>query len=109
DHYVPRYVSWMNDPTGANIPDRYTIKLERGTPIGAQIQNEQGQPIPGASIEFLSILRDYSNIFQDNTDLNGIRLTSDEQGRWRYDDGPANTDYLMINVSHPDYLRAQTG
>src|SRR5690349_6486253 len=55
DKYVPISLSWRNDNNSPQnkVPDSYTLNLEPGTTIGGIIQDEQGNPISGATVSIL--------------------------------------------------------
>ena len=49
DGHVPKVTTWG---FGRKMPAEYTMKLERGVPIGGVVVDEARQPIAGAKIEF---------------------------------------------------------
>jgi len=105
--FVPLLVYWGSQP-GPDIPRSVTIPLEPGTIYGGVIQNEQGEPIPGATVT----VRYQSGGFGGNSYLSprvDAKATTDKNGRWRVDVMPAKIieDELRIFLTHRDYVSDQ--
>jgi len=74
--------------------------------IGGIIRNEQGQPIAGASV-LSTVLSDSSTggaTENATVDLWQYKVLTDEQGRWRLAQAPADLRTLQIELKHPDYV-----
>jgi peroxiredoxin len=98
--FVPMQVMWRLAEARVKPPDKYTLYLEPGTSIGGIIQNEQGKPIQGVTINLLvpggdELERVAIWDHQEKTDANG---------QWRCDIMPKKLDDVLIRLSHPDYI-----
>ena len=98
--FVPMVVGWNPSRDHVTIPDCYTLLLEPGTRIGGIIQNEQGQPISGATVFLLAV--DDDDLSQ-SVDIWDLPVKTDEQGRWQCEIMPADLE-VAIRLSHPDYV-----
>ena len=98
--FVPRTVSWGPGGLGAQIPDRYTLALEPGTSLGGIIQDEDGKPIEGATVDLLVSWNGQLTSFS----VPGQTLRTDANGRWRCDTVPAKLDDVSIRLAHPGYV-----
>ncbi len=87
DGFVDTSFGWSVDD-GETIPQEYTLRLPRATPIGGLVMDENGSPIAGAKVEFRVFA------FSDNTNriqfphltTSGFEVVStDASGRWRID------------------------
>lgn len=110
--YVPLFAQWWKErtPDDGEVPDEFTFQLERGTTIGGTIQNEDGEPIAGVSVEVMR----QSGGFQAELSQRPIYGTwlaegdaariTDESGRWTLDNVPEDAGNLQLKVSHPEYV-----
>lgn len=104
DGFVPMVVYWATLGGTFHLPQEFTFTLEQATSIGGIVQDEQGQPISGASI--LISLRGSNmagateEVFMDIWDH---KVVTDGLGRWRFDQAPADLSQLSIRLAHPDY------
>jgi RNA polymerase sigma factor (sigma-70 family) len=101
DAHVPIVVSYDENM----VPD-YTLKIERGTPIGGFILNEEGRPVSGVSIEFggPGIDTDKKVNVQFGPDT---KQTSGPTGHWFCNMIPSHLESILLVLIHPDY--APTG
>jgi RNA polymerase sigma factor (sigma-70 family) len=103
--FVPMRVDWHTLEGTFHLPQEFTFTLEPVTSIGGIIQDEQGQPIAGASVFIL--LRDSNmagateEVFADIWD---DKVVTDAQGRWRFDQATSDLGHLSIRLAHPDYV-----
>ncbi len=98
--FVPMRIAWSLSEPYTEIPDKYTLALEPGTKIGGIVQNEQGEPIEGASL-FL--------IMPGGGGIEGVAIwdhevKTDSNGHWLCDIIPAEFNNILIRLSHPDYI-----
>ena len=109
--YVPLFIQWWpkEQADGHLIPEEFTVQLQKGTVIGGIIQDEQGKPIQGVTVE---VKRNSSGIDERNLRprlgtwlaFGGAALKTNDQGRWSLDNVPAGNDVdISVKLSHPDY------
>ena len=103
--FVRRLVVWDLKQLGITLPERYTLTMERGTTMSGFVRNQNGEPVEGANV--LINLRYASNdggqprIYNDITEL---PARTDGEGRWRFDEAPANLEPLHVRLEHPEYI-----
>ncbi len=102
DKYVPTQLIWRNDSNSPQnkVPDSYTLNLEPGTTIGGIIQDEQGNPISGATV---SILVPGDNASVERPAIWDLLVKTNDKGQWRCDVVPAKLDDVWLKLSHPDF------
>lgn len=102
--FVSMVVFWHTRNGTFQLPGEFTFTLEPSTSIGGVVQDEQGQPIAGASV---SISTPWSNMagaseeVSTNVDDN---VVTDARGQWRSDQVPADLSKLSIRLKHPEYV-----
>ncbi len=111
DGFVPMIASWRAQGQTFALPAEFTFAMDPSVPIGGVIQNEQGQPIPGAKVSFMQFteardtvpeaVQGYIQSLENR--VNGT-LVTDEQGRWRYDNAPRGAKDINFRLEHPDYI-----
>ncbi len=101
----PRYVAmefyWSDVRHAISLPESQLVRLELGVPIRGVVQDEAGKPIAGADVTAWTSVE----MEQPRSGYALGTTKTDEQGRWRIDDAPANLSPVGVEVSHPDYLR----
>ncbi|MFC1793057.1 carboxypeptidase regulatory-like domain-containing protein [Planctomycetota bacterium] len=100
DGFVPIRLSWRQTASHPVMPDQYTLALEQGTSIGGIIQDEQGDPIEGASVY---LLVPGGGEIERVAISNHVEKT-DADGRWQCDIVPSKLDDIWIRLAHPDYI-----
>ncbi|MFZ4777180.1 MAG: M56 family metallopeptidase [Terrimicrobiaceae bacterium] len=115
--YEPKAVTWapwgpgqQPPPKLADIPQSYTIKLDRGVEIGGIVRDEEGHPVPnvrvemrGSSTPMRTDSRGPSAVeypFYNN--LGSESPVTDAQGRWRCDHFPKQIQNVNIVLVSPD-------
>lgn len=118
--HVPRFVNFddlKDEDTGAEIPDSFTFRLEKGAQIGGRMVDETGQPIAGVKVEVRVNVDEpewgpgpksiISTWLTDEESPPGPALT-DANGHWRIDNAPAPKkpdDYqFQLLLTHKDYV-----
>ncbi len=104
DRIVPVYYSWDNRSGGSiSPPAELKIKLEPGVTVGGIVRNEKGEPIKNAKV----VLQCPANNYGDGSNLHFYlaTLTTDDEGRWKFDGAPDDMSNFSVGVSHPDYLQ----
>ena len=59
DGYLAQGVSWNE---GEEVPEKFTIPMKKGVPIGGIVHDEEGNPIEGVKIEGIMV-------YQNSTQL----------------------------------------
>jgi beta-lactamase regulating signal transducer with metallopeptidase domain len=100
--YARLWLYWDRRNQAISLPESQEARLEPGVPISGVVQDEAGKPIAQASVTAMATATE-----QDNTrKMYELGTTkTDEQGRWRIDDAPANVAGVSLHVHHPDYRR----
>ena len=98
--FVPIRLAWRKGPGQPEIPDQYTLALERGTSIGGIIHDEQGNPIEGASVYLLVPGGDEV----ERVSIYDHIEKTDADGRWRCDIVPSKLDEIWIRLAHRDHI-----
>lgn len=94
--YVPQYYVYLN---GEEIPDRISMRFEKGITIGGQVQDPAGQPINGAKVDIqIPAVNNFGMYFRL------AMVKSDEQGRWRCDGAPQELSRVMVTAEHSDFM-----
>jgi beta-lactamase regulating signal transducer with metallopeptidase domain len=100
--YVAMVFYWSDDRHAISLPESQEVRLEPGVPISGLVQDEAGKPIAGANVTAMS---DASEMEEPRYSFELGTAKTDEQGRWRIDDAPANLSPVSVHISHPEYLR----
>ncbi len=95
--YGPYWIEWGNDPR----PENFTAELDAGVSVGGIIVNEAGQPIVRANV---SLRIEFKKRRGDSKPLSvGDTPQTDQDGRWRFDNIPANLGTFAVEIRHPEY------
>ncbi len=109
DH-VPLFAHWWPEmqPEDPDIPSEYQFNLAKGTTIGGQIVNEQGEPIKGVNVEVRR-----SNRLPPMARLSpgtwlaygDAALITDSDGRWKLSNVPGDSETaVLLKLSHPQFI-----
>src|SRR6218665_895700 len=49
--FAPQVVHWRKQGDPLQLPERYSAKLWRGSPVSGKVVDESGQPVAGAKVE----------------------------------------------------------
>src|ERR1041384_1810666 len=100
------WANWdLREDEAFRLPQVFTFAIEPATSIGGVVQDEQGQPIAGATVSI--------SVAGGSSGKNGVieinpwalkKAITDGLGRWRFDQAPHNLSILEFGVSHPDYI-----
>ncbi len=100
EEYVWQDVT-LRDRGGEKLPETVRFALEKGVVIGGVVQDSDGHPIDGASVESYSIS---DQQYQQPCVSVRIEQKTDSEGRWRSGANvPRAIDRLWFNVRHPDF------
>ncbi len=100
ERYVWQDVTLRNRG-GEKLPETVRFALEKGVVIGGVVQDSDGYPIEGATVESYSIS---DQQYQQPCAIVRIERMTDAQGRWRSGANvPREIDHLWFKVRHPDF------
>ncbi|HEY0256797.1 MAG TPA: ankyrin repeat domain-containing protein [Candidatus Methylacidiphilales bacterium] len=105
DGFVPKLITWSLDQPSFSLPGDFILKMEKAQTIGGVVRNDAGEPVAGAKV--VLIIRGSSMGGMAQQVFNDIweqRVTTDEQGRWHFDEAPADLRSLQVTLEHPDYV-----
>jgi sugar lactone lactonase YvrE/peroxiredoxin len=97
---VPMQVTLRPTDEKSLMPNKHTLALEAGTPIGGIVKDEQGKPIAGARIFLLLPGKDEV----ERIAIRDYEVKTDANGLWRCDVIPAKLDEIWIRLAHPDFI-----
>ncbi len=106
DGYVPKYVSWAASQGDAldQFPAAYSTRLDRGTVIGGQVVDEQGQPIAGVRLSFDGTAPGGSRERERLTMMGNYHFEmTDDTGRWKCDHVPTGFERITWRLTHPRF------
>lgn len=99
--FGPYWAGWSVSEHPQSMPEKFTAILDAGWSVGGVVVDEAGKPITGAQV---SPSVKYKKRLGDNSPLGvGTKITTDAEGRWRYQHVPGSKRDLHISVNHPDY------
>jgi len=110
--FVSARATWHMLRESFQFPRQFTLALKPGILIGGVIQDEQGRPIPNASV---SVLENESPTQRTPREVNGLleqvssdmieeEAMTDARGRWQLDSAPADTTEFSLRLAHPGYV-----
>ncbi len=110
--FTPVQVRWDAQDENFELPQKFTFTLEPAVPIGGVVQNEEGQPIPGATVSMSlfstendrSVEKLHGVVQTVESALYNEKVVTDAAGRWQYNNAPANISRLSFCLEHPDYV-----
>jgi beta-lactamase regulating signal transducer with metallopeptidase domain/thiol-disulfide isomerase/thioredoxin len=97
---VPIFIHWDRSGQPVHLPASRELRLALGTVIGGIVTDEAGKPIAGATIIRSMPLTEWEGSWMEWR-IDGPK--TDDQGRWRMDDAPANLADVSVEVGHPNY------
>lgn len=98
----PRQFSWNSDQK-IDLPESYTLAMEKGTSVGGIIQDEQGRPIADASV-YLHVNDSRGKDDRVSAAVHNFPAKTDKQGRWICDMMPAEFQQVSVRLTHADYI-----
>jgi RNA polymerase sigma factor (sigma-70 family) len=100
--YAVRAYGPLLEPGGPVIASDHTIELEHGTTIGGTVKSRQGKAVAGATV--IITARAGADSSPDWTYVPDAKVTTDNEGRWHYDEMPSGWSRVSIGVAHPDFV-----
>ena len=102
--FVPLCVVWDLSREASSLPAEFTLSLEQGSAIGGRVVDEEGRPIEGVTA-FLNLWTVVQNGNpQVRPDILNRTALTDREGRWHFDEAPANLDSLIYRLKHPHFI-----
>jgi protocatechuate 3,4-dioxygenase beta subunit len=99
--YVPVYYFYDNKPSFGELPTDVTLAFEKGRSIGGIVVDENDKPLPRVGVELSTIATIPKRAYYWN---NVAELTTDADGRWRWDGAPNDLGLYSIEFDCPGYL-----
>lgn len=108
--FAPQVVHWRKQGDPLQLPERYAVKLWRGSPVSGKVIDASGRPVAGAQVELwlrgVGVARG-TYVFGDRFDIAGRKTATDADGIWRANDFPDDLRGFGFRISAPGY-RATT-
>jgi peroxiredoxin/protocatechuate 3,4-dioxygenase beta subunit len=101
--YVPALVHW--EVADHQLPDTYTVRLERGTEISGRVAYDDGTPIEDALVR-LYVGQTREGIVQPA--ITDLEIKTDADGRWQCDRVPKSLGKLQVRVTPPGEPRVRS-
>lgn len=98
--YVPSEATWHNNGEEFELPDSYTMAIEKGTSIGGMVHDQNDKPISGVSVKIL--LPDKSQ--PQRNYIHDYEVITDAKGKWRCNIMPAELNEVLFQLKHEDYI-----
>src|SRR5665213_1302911 len=103
--FVPKIIEWRLDQPSFQLPGEFTLNMEKAQSIGGFVKNEEGQPVENAKVGLIIRGSSMRGVAQDVfNDLCERRVTTDKDGKWHFDEAPADLHSLSVTLEHPDYV-----
>jgi Carboxypeptidase regulatory-like domain len=99
--FVPYNLRADDNAQPIQLPVLKVLKLVRGIAVGGVLKDESGKPVAGASIRLYAPSNEANVPFFRFT---LAEITSDREGRWRFDDAPANLAGVGVGIKAPRFL-----
>ncbi|HEY3898420.1 MAG TPA: carboxypeptidase regulatory-like domain-containing protein [Chthoniobacter sp.] len=101
--FVPQCAFW-DIQTPSSLPAQFTVSLEPAIRIGGRVQDEDGAPVEGTLVHLhihQAISQAAANV---RSDLFDKIVQTDAQGRWHFDEAPADFAGVHFRLRHPDFV-----
>ena len=99
--FVPYSIRWDDTNHPLHLPAVKEIRCVPGVPIGGVVKDEAGAPVAGARI---TVHAPPAETEMSNYSFNLVETTTDAQGRWRFDDAPADLSGVRFQIEAPRFL-----
>jgi RNA polymerase sigma factor (sigma-70 family) len=100
--YADRGYGPLLEPGVPAIPADHTIEMEGGVTIGGVVRNRDGKPIAGATV--IVMARAGADGATDWSYVPEVKVATDAEGRWRFNQMPTGWSFVYLRVTHPDYV-----
>ena len=103
DGFADTQLRWVPE-RGDRIPTNYTVRLERGVPIGGKVVDPEGRPVAGAKVGWNHQEDGSRRTGVESHEFGWIEVGTDADGRWRIDRiAEAMLAQIYGSAAHPDY------
>ena len=106
DGFAETCLDWRTE-RGEGIPQQYTLRLARSTPIGGRVVDADGAPVAGAEVVFQNQWDPASEARPQSDNFRGLfRVTAvtDAEGRWQIDRIAKGTIPTIFGwADHPEH------
>lgn len=103
--YVAQYVQYWS-VCAQSLPKTVHFALEKGVVVGGVVQDPLGLPVEGATVR-LNFGEDQSETPGEPHVFGSVKMTTDDQGRWRSSGIPDLIGDIRFSVEHPEFADAQ--
>lgn len=100
--YVPVHYMWRDEVKEVELPKSLMLQLADGLPISGRVEDEAGQPIAGAQVRLTMPI---TSPKRDSWVFTAAELTTDQEGRWKWDGAPKKAGSISVRVDHPDFMK----
>jgi hypothetical protein len=99
--YASQRLVWGSNSSPDDIPDQFTVELEKAAAVSGIVVDDAGKPVAGAkvSINFRQQFKDPHEKLDVGGSRNIIVVTTGRDGRWSYGGAPPSPDSVWIAVS----------
>lgn len=108
--YTPMRATWRNG-FGAEpdeLPKQFSFSMVKGIKVGGQVIDEDGKPVPGATVRFSAGARQAYRGRREQQSFSQETYQTDKEGRWVCPIAPKNIDTASILANHPDFAQDAT-
>jgi len=100
--YTPYRAAWDPDQNTESIPSTFTAQLDAGWSVGGIVADSEGKPVKGAKVSpYIEYKKRPGDLRQFGV---GARLTTDADGKWRYDSVPAAKGEVFVEINHSTFM-----
>ena len=99
--FAPLIIHWADSAHVVRLPASKSLRLVPGITIGGIVRDETGNPVAGATIKVFAPPTESEPTYVHFTI---VETTTNAQGRWRYDDAPANLRGVNVGIQAPRFL-----
>ncbi len=100
--YADRGYGPLLEPGVPAIPADHTIEMEGGVTIGGTVKNRDGKPVAGTTVVVMA--RAGADGATDWSYVPEVKVTTDTEGRWRFNQMPTGWSFVYLKVTHPGYV-----
>ena len=98
---MPYNIHWADSAHPVRLPASKVLRLVPGITIGGVVRDEAGNPVAGAKIK---VHAPPTESEQSYVRFTVHETTTDAQGRWRFDDAPADLSRVHVGIQAPRFL-----
>ncbi len=99
--FAPYIILWDDSAHPVRLPASKVMRLVPGITIGGIVRDEAGNAFAGAKIKVFAPATESELSYARFT---VFETTTDAQGRWRFDDAPADLSRVNVGIQAPRFL-----